>query len=66
MQNVQVVDTEALRREEILDEMERTKWKRIGYELKKDWRLYLLLVPLLVFPSSTSITLSFASALLIV
>ena len=49
MQNVQVVDAEALRREEILDEMERTKWKRIGYELKKDWRLYLLLVPLLVF-----------------
>ena len=48
MQNVQVVD-EQQRREAILDQMERTKWKRIAYEVKKDWRLYLLLVPLLVF-----------------
>ena len=35
--------------EEILDELERTKWKRVGKELLKDWRLYALLVPLLVF-----------------
>ena len=48
MQNVQVANVEE-QRLAILDEMERTKWKRIGYELKKDWRLYALLVPLLVF-----------------
>ncbi len=35
--------------EEILEELERTKWKRVGKELLKDWRLYVLLVPLLVF-----------------
>lgn len=34
---------------EILDELERTKWKRVGKELLKDWRLYVLLIPLLVF-----------------
>ena len=33
----------------ILEELERTKWKRVGKELVKDWRLYILLVPMLVF-----------------
>ncbi len=35
--------------EAVLDEMERTKWQRTGKTLLKDWRLYALLVPLLVF-----------------
>lgn len=35
--------------EEVLDEMERTKWVRTWKTLVKDWRLYALLVPLLVF-----------------
>ncbi len=35
--------------ETVLEEMERTKWKRVGKELLKDWRLYLLLVPMLLF-----------------
>lgn len=35
--------------EQIVDELDRTKWKRIGKELLKDWRLYALLVPLLIF-----------------
>ncbi len=35
--------------ERVLDEMERTKWIRVGKTLLKDWRLYALLVPLLVF-----------------
>lgn len=35
--------------EEIVEELERTKWKRVGKELLKDWRLYLLLLPLLIF-----------------
>ncbi|MCR5786798.1 MAG: ABC transporter permease subunit [Acholeplasmatales bacterium] len=35
--------------EEVLDEMERTKWQRTWKTFVKDWRLYALLVPLLVF-----------------
>ncbi len=35
--------------EKVLDEMERTKWQRVGKTLLKDWRLYALLVPLFVF-----------------
>jgi putative aldouronate transport system permease protein len=35
--------------EEVLDEMERTKWQRTWKTFLKDWRLYALLVPLLVF-----------------
>lgn len=41
--------TAAKTSEEILDELERTKWKRVGKELLKDWRLYVLLLPLLFF-----------------
>lgn len=32
-----------------LDELEREKWKRVGKTLLKDWRLYALLIPMLVF-----------------
>lgn len=35
--------------EAVLDEMERTKWQRTGKTLLKDWRLYALLLPLLIF-----------------
>lgn len=35
--------------EDIVEELERTKWKRIGLTVLKDWRLYVLLVPMLVF-----------------
>jgi putative aldouronate transport system permease protein len=35
--------------ESVLDELERTKWQRVGKTLLKDWRLYTLLIPLLVF-----------------
>lgn len=35
--------------EQTLEELERTKWIRVGKTLVKDWRLYLLLVPMLVF-----------------
>lgn len=33
----------------VIDEVERTKWKRTAATLAKDWRLYVLLVPMLVF-----------------
>ena len=33
----------------VVDEVERTRWKKIGQTLIKDWRLYVLLVPMLVF-----------------
>ncbi len=48
MQKIEQLD-ELTRKEQIVEEMERTKWKRIAAEVAKDWRLYLLLVPLLVF-----------------
>lgn len=33
----------------VIDEVERTKWKTALLTLAKDWRLYVLLVPMLVF-----------------
>ena len=33
----------------VINEVERTKWKRTLQTLAKDWRLYVLLVPMLVF-----------------
>lgn len=33
----------------VVDEVERTKWKRVLLTLAKDWRLYVLLVPMLAF-----------------
>lgn len=41
--------TEFQTKEEILEEMERTKWKRTLKTLIKDWRLYVLLLPTIVF-----------------
>lgn len=33
----------------VIDEVERTKWKRVALTLAKDWRLYVLLIPMLAF-----------------
>ena len=33
----------------VVDEVERTRWKRFAQTLLKDWRLYVLLIPMLVF-----------------
>lgn len=33
----------------VIDEVERTKWKRTLLTLAKDWRLYVLLIPMLLF-----------------
>ena len=33
----------------VVDEVERTKWKRTLQTLAKDWRLYVLLIPMLAF-----------------
>ena len=35
--------------QKVVDQVERERWKRILQTLKKDWRLYILLVPMLVF-----------------
>lgn len=35
--------------EEILEQLERSKWKRVGKTLLKDWRLYALLAPLIIY-----------------
>ena len=33
----------------VINEVERTKWKRLGQTILKDWRLYVLLIPMLAF-----------------
>lgn len=35
--------------EKELEKLERSKWKRVGLTLLKDWRLYVLLFPMLLF-----------------
>lgn len=35
--------------QKVVDQVERERWKRILLTLKKDWRLYVLLIPMLVF-----------------
>ena len=40
-----VVETD----QNVVDEVERTKWKRTLQTLAKDWRLYVLLIPMLAF-----------------
>lgn len=35
--------------EKELEKLEREKWKRVGITLLKDWRLYVLLLPMLIF-----------------
>lgn len=35
--------------QDVVNEVERTKWKRTLQTLAKDWRLYVLLIPMLVF-----------------
>jgi len=42
MQNIE-------RDQNVVDEVERTRWKRTLQTLAKDWRLYVLLVPMLAF-----------------
>ena len=37
------------RDQSVIDEVERTKWKRTLQTLMKDWRLYVLLIPMLLF-----------------
>ena len=33
----------------VVDQVERDKWKRTLHTLAKDWRLYVLLIPMLAF-----------------
>ena len=33
----------------VVDQVERERWKRVLHTLAKDWRLYVLLIPMLVF-----------------
>lgn len=35
--------------QKVVDQVERDRWKRVGQTLIKDWRLYVLLIPMLVF-----------------
>ena len=35
--------------QDVVDLVEKNKWKRLGITLAKDWRLYVLLIPMLLF-----------------
>ena len=35
--------------QDVVDLVEKNKWKRLGVTLAKDWRLYVLLIPMLLF-----------------
>ncbi len=38
-----------LTNEELLDELERTRWLRYWKQIKKDWPVYLMLIPVIIF-----------------
>ena len=38
-----------LRHEELLEEIERTRWPRYWKQIKKDWPIYVMLIPVIVF-----------------
>jgi putative aldouronate transport system permease protein len=40
---------EDFRREEIIEEMERTRWHRYWVQIKKDWPIYVMLIPVILF-----------------
>ena len=44
-----MLSAEELRKEEILEEMERTRWHRYWNQIKKDWPIYVMLIPVILF-----------------
>lgn len=47
--DVQLMSHEALKHELLLEELEKKKWHRYWYAIKKDWPLYAMLVPVLLY-----------------
>lgn len=48
-QKEQNMSIEELRREAIIEEMERTRWHRYWAQIKKDWPIYAMLIPVILF-----------------
>ena len=42
-------ELEELRHEELLEELERTRWHRYLKQIKKDWPIYVMLIPVIIF-----------------
>lgn len=42
-------ELEALRHEELMEEFERTRWHRYWKQIKKDWPIYVMLIPVVIF-----------------
>jgi putative aldouronate transport system permease protein len=42
-------ELEALRHEELMEEFERTRWHRYWKQIKKDWPIYVMLIPVIIF-----------------
>ena len=40
---------EELQHEDLLDELERTKWRRYWHQIKKNWPVYVMLIPVILF-----------------
>ena len=49
MMNDEKLTQQELQQELLLEELERTKWKRYWATIKKDWALYVMVLPILVF-----------------
>jgi putative aldouronate transport system permease protein len=47
--NYEKQSKEELKRQELLEEMERNKWRRYWQQIKKNWPIYLMLVPVMLF-----------------
>jgi len=43
------IDQEELHREQLVEEMERTRYSRIWRQIKKDWPIYLMLIPVILY-----------------
>ena len=47
--NKNPMSMEDIRREELIEEMERTRWHRYWHQIKKDWPIYAMLIPVILF-----------------
>lgn len=47
--DLETMSIEDIKHEQFLEEIERTKWHRYWHAIKKDWPLYAMLIPVLLF-----------------
>lgn len=49
MKNRTALSEEEIKKEALIEEMERTRWSRAWRQIKKDWPIYVMLIPVLLF-----------------